>query len=104
VEEGGGNNGKLSFTQIGSAIAGTNGVLHAHITCFGCKSKGHYSNMCPNADDVQLFQIEQLDDADTSMDFTFKSMESKHWVIPITWVLLNSQSMVSVFCNKSLLT
>ncbi len=104
TEEGDDNDDALTFTQVGSATAGTDGTLHAHITCFSCKSKGHYSNMCPSTDGVQLFQVEQPDDADTGVGFTFTSIESKHQTIPTTWVLLDSQSTVSVFCNKFLLT
>jgi len=36
----------LSFAQLG-VTAGTDGIIHKHITCFGCQAKGHYSNTCP---------------------------------------------------------
>jgi len=38
------------------------------------------------------------------MDFTFMSMGARGMAIPKTWVLLDSQLTISVFCSKDLLT
>jgi len=37
-------------------------------------------------------------------EFMFTSIGAKGITIPKTWVLLDSQSTISVFCNKELLT
>jgi len=96
------DNGELTFAQISTAVPRIDGALHMHIHCFTCKAKGHYANMCPNNEDVQLFQ-DGPDDChpnsqDDAPDFTFTSMRSNHCTIPATWVLLGSQSTVSIFC------
>jgi len=98
----------LTFMQVGAAIPGTDGVLHPHIQCFACKNKGHYSNACPKDKEVQLFQVEAHKpegnvDPMLVMDFTFTSVGAKGMAIPKMWVLLNSQSTISIFCNKDLL-
>jgi len=121
----------LSFTQLG-AMAGTDGILHEHITCFGCQAKGHYSNACPRhgsngehdgASRVQLMQFipptalgekmansgaaGMVTDADADAvdyGFTFTLLDGRYDLIPSSWVLLDSQSTVSVFRNKRLLS
>ncbi len=117
----------LSFAQLG-ATPGTDGILHGHITCFGCQEKGHYSNACPRqggsdahngASGVQLMQLASLgpdeeridrerqiemDDGVVDYGFTFALMEDRYNLIPSSWVLLDSQSTVSVFRNKHLLS
>jgi len=95
--------GELSFAQLGAAVPGFYGTTHAHIQCFACKSKGHYANMCPADKDVQLLQFGKGTDSDDGGDFTFVSIASS-MTIPQTWVLLDSQSTISVFCNRNLLT
>jgi len=94
---------ELSFTQLGAVVLGSDGATHAHIQCFACKSKGHYANMCPADKDVQLLQLGKGPDTDDTSDFTFMSIDSS-MTIPKTWVLLDSQSTISIFCNRNLLT
>jgi len=100
---------KLTFMQIGATIPGTDGVLHLHIQCFACKNKGHYSNACPKDKEVWLFQMGthipgRNINVTLPMDFTFTSMGAREVAIPKTWVLLDSQLTISVFCSKDLLT
>jgi len=89
------------FTQIATTTPGTDGALYAHIQCFACKGKGHYADMCPKGNAVQLFQSEVggLCDPENlpACKFTFTSIGTHETLIPKTWVLLNSQSTVSVF-------
>jgi len=119
----------LSFTQLG-ATAGTDRILHEHITCFGCQAKGHYVNACPRhgnmrehggASRVQLMQFvppmpikEHVADLGTAQmvtdvdavdyEFTFTQVDGWYDLILSSWVLLDSQSTVSVFQNKHLLS
>lgn len=92
----------LTFAQTGSPIAGTDGVSHPEITCYACQHQGHYSNSCPTPTAVQLFQTEAtVTETDAASDFTFAQLQ--HALIPKHWVLLDSQSTVSVFNNPSML-
>jgi len=97
---------KLTFTQLATPVPGTDRNMHPNIQCFACKNKGHYSNMCPKDEDVKLFQLTE-DDIGTDghePNFTFMSIGAREMTIPKTWVLLDSQSTVLVFCNAKLLT
>jgi len=55
---------------------------------------------------VQLFQADDPDAelADEEANFTFTTVGARETPIPRLWVLLDSPSTVSVFCNASLLT
>jgi len=105
-KEGKGGGSDLSFAQLSALIPGTDGSLYSHIQCFACKRKGHYADMCPKDKAVQLFQVDDPDAelADKEANFTFTSIGAHETPIPRSWVLLDSQSTVSVFCNASLLT
>jgi len=34
----------------GPSVAGTNGIVVHHVTCWKCVSTGHYASVCPNTD------------------------------------------------------
>ena len=91
----------LTFAQASAPpVAGTDGVTLPRITCFSCQSMGHYASHCPTQSGVQMFQVAPPAEP-TEFAFTFANTSI---LIPSTWVLLDSQSTVSVFCNKAFLT
>ena len=90
----------MTFTQTSSSpVPGTDGILHAGITCCSCSTMGHCASACPSSSmttgGLQLPQI-----GGTS-EFTFA--QSRLVGIPRTWVLLDSQSTASIFNNPGLL-
>ena len=116
---------EVQFAQTRkAAISGTNGKTHKHITCLKCKQKGHYANVCPDQQAVQLFQatahIDDSDDNNIYSHFLFAQISNivvnqdkkpdaivGHDLlcpIPNTWILLNSQSSVSIFNDAAFLT
>ena len=110
----------VSFLQDGSLIPGTDGKTHHDIKCFNCNKKGHYASSCPEADGVQLLQmaninIDKGDDTYKSAfsflnvghqpeECLFTQAATGHNLIPPTWILLDSQSTVSLFKNRHLLS
>ena len=83
--------GNLSFAQLGQnskAVPGRDGRLFEHIKCHGCDTYGHYKNQCPKARDVVLAQF----------------VLSQHELTSINpnWILLDTCSTVSVYCNEHL--
>jgi hypothetical protein len=97
----------LTFAQTTATVPGTDNVTHSHITCYECKAMGHYSSACPSATAVQLLQISEPNDPihveDEEYGFTFTKVAEPHSLIPSTWILLDSQSTISVFKNKHFL-
>ena len=77
--------------------------------CYRCKQPGHYASSCPNAevpmaDAVQLLQVGDMDDDADEVGMIFMQIGSAFsqantgaHLIPDSWVLLDSQSTVSVF-------
>jgi hypothetical protein len=115
----------VTFLQRAAPIAGRDGIVHANITCYHCDSLGHYASECPDAkgveDGVQMLQLGPtatistaessyqsaftfLHLAEPSSDFILHQADSCYDLIPDTWILLDSQSTVSVFKNRSLLS
>jgi hypothetical protein len=114
---------RLTFLQHGAPIPGSDGTLDAYIKCYNCQSLGHYVSVCPQADQeqggVQLLQATQEMDESISEftfiqaygdtpGFSFQQSEARSDtrpdIIPNTWVLLDSQSTVTVFKNRHLLS
>ena len=111
------------FQDNKQPMAGTDGVTHKNVKCYNCQFKGHYSNDCPvnvfvdDTPGVQMLQVAGPDNTTCepyesefsfvqvgSADFTFTQANNGYNIIPSTWILLDSQSTVSVFKNRSLVT
>lgn len=62
-----GNITGMQFAQNSAPVAGTDGRMVAHITCFKCYKKGHYSDFCPEVTTgVQQSNIEATDTTTTA--------------------------------------
>ena len=83
----------ITFAQRGTT-AGTDGVTHDGITCYNCQAAGHYSPQCPNPTIA----------ATTLAQYGVMLAQTKYHGIDPNWILLDSQSTISVFNNKSMLT
>ena len=76
------------------------------VTCYSCQQKGHYANLpeCPNynGDRSARTQAGGMPGGDSvsALMFSFYQTNGK---IPRTWILLDSQSTVDIFCNPDLL-
>ena len=86
-------NGNFTFTQSSSssnsdAVPGRDGKLYTHVKCHHCHTPGHYANECPAKDAVTLAHF----------SLTQKKLE----LINKNWILLDTCSTVSVFCNADL--
>jgi hypothetical protein len=103
--------GRLSFLQNLAAVPGTDGVTHASIKCYNCQEQGHYASVCPVEEEVTTVQVgpqvhEEAGEEPYFSEFTFLNLEEHCFhqrsrnIIPDTWVLLDSQSTVSVFKNR----
>jgi len=109
----------MTFVKAGEIIAGFDDITHDTVLCFLCQNKGHYADKCPNgrhastSDAVQLLQADRTtdthvaDNACPSIELskiTFTQLTKRYDLIPPSWVLLGSQSTVSVFKNPSFLS
>jgi hypothetical protein len=115
----------MTFLQNSAPVPGTDGVTHEQIKCYNCQHTGHYAGECPqesrDQQGVQLLQVAQDSDLTTvdktyvseftflqveevPGDFSFYQSNTRYEIIPSTWILLDSQSTVSVFKNRRLLS
>jgi hypothetical protein len=86
----------ITFAQQGF-VAGTNGVTHTDIECFGCNNMGHYASNCPSGTGTTV-------SGTTLLQYAFVLAQANVSSINPAWILLDSQSTVSVFNNAAMLT
>jgi hypothetical protein len=85
----------VTFAQRGT-VAGSDGVTYEGITCYTCRSTGHYSEQCPqNAATLAGTMLTQ---------HAYMLAQSNDHGIDANWILLDSQSTISVFRNASMLS
>ena len=90
----------------GIAFAQRNGRDMSTVTCYSCQQTGHYANSpeCPNYNAGHSGRTQTGEppggDGMSALMFSFYQTNGE---IPKTWVLLDSQSMVDIFCNPDLL-
>ena len=95
-----------SLEGDGVAFAQQNGRDMSTVTCYSCQQKGHYANSpeCPNYNGNQSRSAQESGlpggDGISALMFSFYQANGE---IPKTWILLDSQLMVDIFCNPQLL-
>ena len=92
----------MTFAQRGTPVGGTDGVTHDGITCYNCQSTGHYSTQCPQPGTVTATSTTGT----TLVQYAFMMAQSNTVTggIDPSWILLDSQSTISVFNNRDMLT
>ena len=96
--------GGLSLLQHHELVPGTDERVHNDIECYGCKKKGHYKSKCPSKETTSGINALQVDnEGDVEYGLMFAQLGEVEQDISKSWILLDSQSTVSVFNNGAML-
>ena len=76
-------------------VPGTDGATYNDVVCFGCGFKGHYRNQCPYAQRSGVISMH------LGYDF---AQQNGLFMIPDSWILLDTCSTCNVIKNPSLVT
>jgi hypothetical protein len=87
----------LTFAQRAALVVGTDGVTHVGITCWNCQAGGHYAGECPTSSASTV-------SGTTLLQYAYMLAQAGRTGIDPDWILLDSQSKMSVFCNSAMLT
>ena len=93
--------GAMTFAQH-TLVPGTDGATYATITCFRCEGVGHYADRCPSDSDTASTAVSSAAGT-TLLQHAYMLAQSKATGIDPHWILLDSQSTISVFKNKAML-
>ena len=89
--------------RAATPVAGTDGVTRVAVTCFLCNQPGHMQGECPTGQK----QTANTVNGTTLTQFAFvlaqAARDGEHGIDP-DWILLDSQSTISVFKNPVFLT
>jgi hypothetical protein len=88
----------ITFTQSVSQsgpMSGSDGLTHSDIECYRCRNYGHYASTCPTAG---------FDTGTTLTQLAIMMTQSAVPAINPAWILLDSQSTMSVFNNSTMLS
>ena len=77
-------------------VAGTNGITHNGVTCYRCNATGHFACDCPAESSTPATTLVQN-------GLIVLTQHGSHAIDP-TWILLDSQSTISVFNNPDMLS
>jgi hypothetical protein len=83
----------MTFAQKAALKPGTNGMTHDGVTCYNCQASGHYAVDCPTGTNTGT----------TLVQHAFSLAQTKTSGLDPLWILLDSQSTVSVFKNPDML-
>ena len=89
----------MTFAQQ-TVVPDTDGNTFATVTCFRCSSMGHYADRCP----ADLTVSTASTTGTTLLQHAYMLAQSKASGIDHEWILLDSQSTISVFKNRDMLT
>ena len=85
------------------AVAGSDGITLGGISCFNCGQYGHMQEFCPTAAASDTTTTSGLTLAQYAYMLAQAGADGKHGLDP-NWILLDSQSTISVFKNRKMLT
>jgi Zinc knuckle len=83
----------MTFAQKAALKPGTNGLTHEGVTCYNCQDAGHYAVDCPSG----------TNNGTTLVQHAYSLAQTKASGLDPSWILLDSQSTVSVFMNPDML-
>ncbi|KAI2508903.1 Reverse transcriptase (RNA-dependent DNA polymerase) [Fragilaria crotonensis] len=93
----------MTFAQRSTSsvtVPGTNGLTHEDIQCWTCQQHGHYAGNCPTGEATSGTTLTQY--AFMLAQSAPPPPECEHVINP-DWILLDSQSTMSVFRNARML-
>ena len=90
----------ITFAQS-STVTGNNGVTHDDVECFRCHSYGHYASYCPS---TNTNSSTAAPPNTTLTQHAYMMAQHDPNEIDRTWILLDSQSTISVFNNPTMLS